>query len=266
MPDRPDRSVLRRRFDDAAERYHRVRPRYPEAIFGAIARFGGLGPGDRVLEIGCGSGQATVALAHRGYRVVAIELGPALADLARRDLASFPDVDVVTADFETHPLPDEPFDAVVSATAFHWIDPEVRVARAAAALRMGGTLALVATDHVAGGTTPFFADAQDCYLRFDPSATPGFRLPDPADIDAEVEEIERTGLFGPVEVLRFETEVAYASSEYRDLLQTYSDILALDDDAREGFLDCIAALIDDRFGGRIVKRYLRTLRLARRIG
>jgi SAM-dependent methyltransferase len=265
MPDRPDRSVLRRRFDDAAERYHRIRPRYPEAAFEAIARFGGLAPGDRVLEIGCGSGQATVAFARRGYRVVAVELGPALADLARRDLAAYPDVEVVTADFETYALPDEPFDAVVSATAFHWIDPELRVGRAAAALRTGGTLALVATDHVAGGTTPFFADAQDCYLRFDPSATPGFRLPDPADVDAEVGEIERSGLFGPVEVLRFETEIAYASADYRDLLQTYSDVLALDDDAREGFLDCIASLIDDRFGGRIVKRYLRTLRLARRI-
>ena len=98
-----------------------------------------------MLEIGCGTGQATVPLAERGYRVVAVEMGTDMAAVARRNLAAFDSVEVVTAVFERWPLPVEPFDVVFSATAFHWIDPAVRVAKSADALRLGGLLATVGT-------------------------------------------------------------------------------------------------------------------------
>ena len=105
--------------------------------------------------------------------MVAVELGPALAAVARRNLARFPAVEVVTAAFEDWPLPAEPFDMVLAATAFHWIDPAVRVVKAADALRPGGVLATVSTHHVAGGDESFFAEAQACYERWDPETPPG---------------------------------------------------------------------------------------------
>ncbi|HZC29448.1 MAG TPA: class I SAM-dependent methyltransferase, partial [Gaiellaceae bacterium] len=132
---------LRATFDEDAERYDRARPGYPAELFDDLAALAGLRPGDRVLEIGPGTGQATVPLARRGYRIVAVELGTGLAAVARRNLAAFPDVEVVNAAFEDWPLPAEPFDAVVAATAFHWIDPDVRLARTAQTLRPGGALA-----------------------------------------------------------------------------------------------------------------------------
>jgi hypothetical protein len=64
-----------------------------------------------------------VPLARRGYEIVALELGAGLAALARRNLAGFPAVEVINVAFEAWPLPAEPFDAVVAATSFHWIDP-----------------------------------------------------------------------------------------------------------------------------------------------
>ena len=100
-----DRGRLRSTFDQAAELYDRARPRYPPALFDDLAALAGIGPGSRVLEIGPGTGQATVALAERGYRVVAVELGAQLAAVARRNLARFPSVEVVTAAFEDWPLP-----------------------------------------------------------------------------------------------------------------------------------------------------------------
>src|SRR5207244_3312522 len=96
--------------------------------------------GSRILEIGCSTGQATLSLAMRGYRVTAIELGADMASVASRKLADFADVEVIVSDFESWPLPAQPFDAVVSATAFHWIDPTVRVHKSAAALHAGGVL------------------------------------------------------------------------------------------------------------------------------
>jgi len=145
-----DRGRLRATFDQAAELYDRARPRYPPALFDDLAELAGIGPGSRVLEIGLGTGQATAPLAERGCRIVAVELGADLAAVARRNLARFPTVEVVTAAFEDWPLPSEPFDLVLATTSFHWVDPAVRVVKAADALRSGGTLATVATHHVAG--------------------------------------------------------------------------------------------------------------------
>jgi SAM-dependent methyltransferase len=259
-----DHRVRRRStFDEAAELYHRARPTYPAALFDDLAELAGIGPGSRVLEIGPGTGQATVPLAERGCRVVAVELGPQLAAVARRNLARFPAVEVVTAAFEDWPLPRERFDLVLSATAFHWIDPAVRVGKAADALRPGGWLATIATHHVAGGDEDFFVQAQACYERWDPETPPGgARLPPATDVHGSGEELDRSRRFGPVEFRRYEWELSYTTSAYLDLLLTYSGHRALDAPARTGLLDCIAHLIDTAHGGRITKRYLTELRIA----
>jgi protein-L-isoaspartate O-methyltransferase len=78
-----DRARLRATFDEAAERYDRTRPGYPPAVFDDLAELAGVGPGRRVLEIGPGTGQATVPLAERGCRIVAVELGAGLAAVAQ---------------------------------------------------------------------------------------------------------------------------------------------------------------------------------------
>jgi SAM-dependent methyltransferase len=143
-----------------------LRPRpaaYPEALFDDLASLCALGRGSRVLEIGCGTGQATVPLARRGYAVCAVELGARLAEVARARLAAFPAVEVVTAAFEEWPLPAGTFDVVLAATSFHWLDPEVRLVKAGRALRPGGALSVVSTHHVAGGSVEFFDAVQACY-------------------------------------------------------------------------------------------------------
>ena len=264
MGDRSPGSDLAAIFDSQAERYDRARPGHPALVFDDIARLADLGRDGRVLEIGCGTGQATVPLAERGYRVVAVEPGARLAAIARHRLGSYSSVSVEVARFEEWPLPAEPFDAVVSATAFHWLDPEVRVTKAADALRPSGALAILGTHHVQGGTEQFFVDVQECYERWDPTTTPGLRLPRSADVPVETEELDWSGRFEPVSVRRYEWETAYSTAEYLDVLLTYSGHLALGPDARRGLLDCTAALIEERYGGWIVKRYLTELRLARK--
>ena len=183
MVDSTNRS-LRTTFDEDAELYDKARPGYPAKLFDDLAALGGLGPGCRVLEIGAGTGKATVPIARRGCELVAVELGARMAAVAKRNLADCPNAQVLEADFETWPLPAEPFDLVVSATAFHWLDPAVRMVKAAQALRPGGFLAVVETHHVANPDNSFFVDVQSCYQRFDPDTRPGFRPPVAADIPA----------------------------------------------------------------------------------
>lgn len=259
MPD-----PLREIFDEDAERYDRARPGYPDALFDDLFELAELGPGSRVLEIGCGTGQATVPLARRGCSVVAVELGSSLAAVAARNLASYPNAQVVVSAFEGWPLPEEPFDAVVAFTAFHWIDADVGTAKVAAALRPGGSFATTATDHVAGGTDPFFVEVQDCYERWDPDTPPGLRLPLADDVVSSAER-DPAGAFGASQLRRYETDRAYTTAAYLDVLQTYSGHRALDDEARAGLLACIGSLIDERYGGLVVKRYLRTMRVSRRM-
>ncbi|WP_329384645.1 class I SAM-dependent methyltransferase [Streptomyces sp. NBC_01716] len=264
-PDETRRSHLSRTFDEDAELYDRARPGYPPELFDDLDALAGTGPGRRVLEVGAGTGKATVPLAERGCRITAVELGANMAAVARRNLARFGSVEVVTADFETWPLPLEPFDAIVSATAFHWIDPAVRMVRAADALRAGGALAVVATQHVAGGSERFFVDVQACYERFDPATPPGLRPAAADDVDTldHEDEVAHSGRFGPVVVRRYEWDLAYTTAEYLDVLRTYSGHRALPPEAREGLLGCVAGLIDGRYGGRITKRYLTELRVSR---
>ncbi|SDO79004.1 Methyltransferase domain-containing protein [Streptomyces sp. cf386] len=259
--DRPEesrRARLSRIFDEDAELYDRARPGYPPELFDDLEELAGTGPGSRVLEVGCGTGQATVPLAARGCRITAVEAGPRMAEVARRNLAGAAAVEVVTAEFEGWPLPVEPFDALVSATAFHWIDPAVRMVKAADALRPGGWLAVVRTQHVWGGTEEFFVEVQRCYERFDPDTPPGLRPPVAADVDSSdhAGEVARSGRFGPTVFRRYEQDLTYTTADYLDVLRTYSGHRALPEAARNGLFACIAGLIDRRYGGRVTKRYL----------
>lgn len=256
---------LRVTFDAVADVYDRARPGYPGALFDDLATLAAIGPGSRVLEIGCGTGQATVPLAERGCAIVCVELGANLAAVARRKLARFPAARVEIGAFESWPLPPEPFDTVVAATAFHWLDPATRVAKAAQALRPGGALATIGTSHVAGGDTAFFAEVQACYERWDETTVPGTRLLAADEIPPDASDLAGTALFGAPTFRRYERELAYTTAEYLDTLGTYSGHLALAPDARKGLLACIADLIDSRYGGRIRKRYLNELRVAYRV-
>ncbi|HEX8860672.1 MAG TPA: class I SAM-dependent methyltransferase, partial [Actinomycetes bacterium] len=223
-----DRQRLRATFDQAADLYDRARPGYPPAVFDDLAALARVGPGCRLLEIGPGTGQASVPLAERGCQIVAVELGAALAALARRNLARFPNVQVLTAAFEDWPLPAEPFDVVLAATAFHWIDPAVRVGKAAAALRPGGVLATIATHHIAGGDVAFFAQVQACYERWDPATPAGLRLPTAAQVPTDRAELDRSGWFGPVAFRRYQWERSYSTAGYLEVLLTYSGHRALE--------------------------------------
>src|SRR6266496_5556011 len=130
-------------FDEIAAEYDRHRPAYPDELIDQACRVAGIGSGDRVLEVGCGSGQLTRSLAGRGLRVTALEPGTNLISLARKNLEGAAQVELVNAQFEDAQLPRERFRAVFSASAFHWVDPEASWQRAADVLVPGGTLALV---------------------------------------------------------------------------------------------------------------------------
>ena len=262
-----ERHRLRATFEEVPELYERARPGYPAELFDEVVGCAGLRAGARVLEIGCGTGQATVPLAERGLEIVCVELGEGLAAVARRTLARFAGVEVVHAAFEEwEPEPRaEPYDAVVAFTAFHWVDPEIRYEKPARLLRRGGTLAVVETKHVLPeGGDPFWVEVQEDYDAVVPSEDnrPPGRPEEVGDLRAE---IDASGFFGDVLVRRYLVDVVYSTEEYVAVLDTYSGHRTMEPHARERLYELIRRRIEARPEPTVPKTYLFTLNLARKL-
>jgi SAM-dependent methyltransferase len=129
-------------FNEVAVEYDRNRPTYPDALVDQACEVAGVGDGDRVLEIGCGTGQLTRSLLARGLRVTALEPGDRLIRIAGENLKDAGDVEFVHARLEDAQLPRE-YEAVFSASAIHWVDPDLSWRKIADVLAPDGTLALI---------------------------------------------------------------------------------------------------------------------------
>ncbi len=252
-------------FDAVADDYDAARPGYPEALYDDLASVCGLGPRTRVLEVGCGSGQATEDLAERGASVVAVELGPSLAALARRRLPRFDRVDVVTSAFEDWSPPPGRFDLAVSATAFHWLDADAALSKVADALRPGGWIAL--WWHVYGDPDrpdPFHEAALPLFERWQPANHHTSGAHTALALAERAADLDRSGRFGPVEVRRYPWEGVHTAAELRRLFATYSPTNALPERDRAAFLDELEALANDEFGGTVTRPYVTILYAAER--
>lgn len=148
-------------FDQVAGDYDQHRPAYPEQLIDRACELAGIAPGDEVLEIGCGTGQLTRSLLARGFRVTAIEPGAQMAGLAKQRLQGTGDLELVNVRFEDALLPHEHFRAVFSASAIHWVDPDIGWQRVADTLMPGGMFALI---QYCGLHEPRSADDQQALL------------------------------------------------------------------------------------------------------
>lgn len=263
MSDR--RTRHRTTFDEIPELYDRARPAYPSELFDDLVELAGLSERARLLEIGCGPGLATVPLAERGLHIVCVELGAHLAAVARRNLAPFPHVEVVNADFEAWEPARADFDAVVAFTAIHWIDPEVRYAKPARLLRPGGALCVVATHHVrVAGGDPFWADVQEDYDAVVPSDE-NRPPPYPHEIFDLRPEVEAGGLFRNVAERRYRWDETYTAETYIAVIDTYSANRVLEPATRRLLYDRIQRRIEARPERAVRKPYVVTLNVARRV-
>ena len=130
-------------FNEVAAEYDRVRPTYPDALVERACEVAGIGAGDSVLEIGCGTGQLTRSLLARGLCVTALEPGDRLIRAAEENLKDAGDVEFVHARLEDVQLPRESYEAAFSASAIHWVEPDLSWRKIADALAPKGTLALI---------------------------------------------------------------------------------------------------------------------------
>ena len=249
-------------FDEVAELYDRARPRYPEALIEHVIARSGIATGERVLEIGCGTGLATEPFARRGFRIRALEPGAAMGAVARARLAAFPDVEIRQATFEDWPLERGAFALVISAQAFHWVAPEMRFSKTADALRPGGWLAVFA-NAAAHEPTPVYVAIEDAYRRHAPELLSMTDARWYAGLDDMTRAAADSRRYGPIEQSVFPWEHEYGATEYLDLMRTHSPHRMLPPAQRDALHGAIGAAIE-RHGGRLPVRYEAHLYLAQR--
>ena len=218
-----------------------------------VIALSGIPPGGRILEIGCGTGQATIDFARRGFLVTGLEPGPALARLARERLAAFPHVTVLPCTFEEWPLETGACDLIISAQAFHWIAPEVRFVKSAEALRAAGALAVFG-NAVAYDRSPLRRSLNQIYEPFAPWLNKRVSPKWYADQDIVRQLFGESGRFGSVTSRNYPWSREYSSDDYLDLLRTHSDHRLLPQEQHDALLDAVRQTIDNH-GGTITVQY-----------
>ncbi len=239
-------------YNDAAQAYRWARPTYPDALIDRAIAKAGLTPKSSILEIGCGPGIATASFAARDLTMHGVEPSPAACELARKSCEAYPQVTITNSTFESFELDDRQFDAVLAATSFHWISPEVACQKSAAALKPGGSLILlwatppqpneeicqylqpVYEKHQIGEKIRYQWREQDYYQ---------------TNFDHFAQTIGESGWFEQTEVTIEKHQSTYSVEKYLALLSTLSDYIALDEQTRTSLMADLAVQLEKRQKG-----------------
>lgn len=260
------RETARATFDSVAALYDEARPGYPQAVYRDLIQLAGLTPDHRLLEVGTGTGHATLPLAQLGFSIDCVELGEQMAAVARARLAAFPAVSITVADFD-HWSTSARYDLVFAASAYHWLNPTTRVHRVAALLAPAGHIAIFRNHHVASEATKAFNTAvqriYDDVLGPDRTSSP---LPRESEITpVEAAEWTASGLLATVETRLYHWSQRLSTAEYVGQLATHSDHRMLPGHTRNLLFDRLQELIDNKFAGTAEKHYVTLLQIAKKI-
>ena len=233
--ERATRRYQRELFDDVARLYQATRPGYPPELAGFVAATASVGPGDQVLEVGCGTGQLTRALLPFGFALTAIDLGAAMIEVAAERTGGHA-VSFRAVPFEELDAAPGTFGLVIAGAAFHWIDPEIRFRKAARLLRPGGWLAVAGYDELYDEPLGSALDA----MWLTRAGSVGAWVTRPADGAA----IAGSGLFGPPAERMFAHRIVRAAADVIGVENTRATSLSWPEEERRGF----NAELRDRLG------------------
>ncbi len=253
MLERNERKVV---FDEFAADYDAIRPGYPEQLIEDILLLSDLENDAHILEVGCGTGQATRSFAQRDVQMTCIDISPALLAIAQEHFQGQSNLRFVQTSFEECNEDEGTFDLILSATSWHWIDPDVRYQKAAHLLKPDGRLVVLANLYPQPYSVGFFKRAQDVYSEVVPEWGPPASTATTMDnIRKSVDEMEASGIFHNIIVCEEDWEQIYSRDEYCQLLSTYSDHHRLGKEQLSRLLTGLGTIIDEEYGGQVVRPY-----------
>ncbi len=234
---------LRTTFNEGEYNYDKARPDYPGELFGNIFRYIDLSENSNVIEIGIGTGQATLPFLNKGCNVTAVELGDRLAKYCQQKFSEFRNFKIINSDFIKADLPENSFDLIYSATAFHWIPKDRGYAKIKSLLKPDGAVALF-WNH------PFVSNTSDETNLASMSVYKKYRPDDktPSEFDLskcqkQISELKQYG-FKNIKSKIYKRTRKLTSEEYISLIKTYSDHNALPEKLRKVFEHDMKQVID----------------------
>jgi SAM-dependent methyltransferase len=249
-------------FDSVSAEYEAMRPGYPPGVIRLMASVSGLRPETDVLEIGCGTGHATIPLAEYGCTIVGIEPSRRMASLCHRRVRRFPNVDIRNVRLEEFHDP-RLFHVIVCASSFHWLDPATRLQTVHDRLRDGGRL-VVMTNLNPRGRAGFFARERESYQREMGNRRSYLGRDMDRDMARAQQQVEESPLFTVLRTVRVDWTRTYDRRGYERLLRTFSDFAHLEVDVRERIICRIGRLVEEQPGGLLNRPYRTLLSLVRK--
>ena len=249
-------------YSPAAEAYHQVRPRYPQALIDQVVEIAQLSSHSTLLEVGCGPAIATPAFATLGCRMVCLEPNPDFYALAQQTCELYPNVVVQNCSFEEWELSPQTFDVVLAASSFHWIPPEIGYPKAAAALRPEGFLILLWNKELQP-RYEVYQQLEKVYQMHAPSLNRSYE--DSATQVAILNELGQmaieSGQFKDMVAGQVEVEVTYSVDQYLMLLNTYSPHLKLEPQQKQHLFAGLREVLQN--GDTIQLSYVSAFHIAR---
>lgn len=230
-------------FDRVAAAYDAQRSGYPRDLFADIMTIARLRRGDHVLEVGCGSGQATAGFAAEGLQVIGVDPGAALIELAERKFSDTNAVRFQVAAFEEWPLDGRKFHLVAAAQSWHWLQEGLAFKKAADALVPDGCLSIFG--HTPAWSTELIERLRPVYAQLAPELwgppPEAWYLPEgplPALFTA-------SGCFERPERRSYRWRRTYDSGSFAAYLGTRSDHLRLPQGRRNELLQSVQVALPD---------------------
>ncbi|MBA3895486.1 MAG: class I SAM-dependent methyltransferase [Gemmatimonadales bacterium] len=260
LPGAEQRAEARRVYGLDPVGYETGRPDYPARVLDVLTQRG-LRPGSSVLEIGPGTGRVTRRLIDAGASVIAVEPDPALADLLRRELPA-DRLEVMTGTFEDAALPEDRFDLVIAAMAFHWVDQRIGLPRLSRVLRPGGWAAIWWTLFRDPSRPDPFADATTEVLGPPPGPVSG--IPFELDVDAWSDS-----LAGPAGLIDVGSETIRWTARFdpislRALYGSMISVRRRPEAYQRVLLDEIEHIATQDFGGEVERPFVTAIYTGRR--
>lgn len=255
-------------FDTVAPIYEKLRPGYVDELYQTIFDYIPIHESSNVIEIGIGSGQATLPVLKTGCKFTAVEYGENFSKLCREKFRDYPNFSVITEKFENVELENEAYDLVFSASAFHWIPEEAGYSKVFSILKSGGAFARFANHPYCGKGDPALMEEieklygmyyYDFYNR--KQEFPREYTEEQARLGAMV--AEKYG-FQDIRYALFYRTRTFSAKEYTTLLGTYSDHIAIEEPIRLEFFSKIEDVIAEH-GGKITIYDTIDLQLARKL-